>query len=222
MIRACPARPPARRRSTTCVRLMTCGRRHLPRPAPKVARCQKCSWPTCAGTSPARRASAPTMSERTAVYRLYEASDALLYVGVSSNFGRRWKQHAAAQPWWPDVQRLTVDWYPDRPSALSAERVAIKAEVPAHNVMHAGRHPKPAAEPTDPHLILVRDTRLAYFAAKQERDESSTAMAGAVVAALLAGPQPTQVTEWSPFTATHVRKLARDAGVPPARKRKRR
>ncbi len=162
------------------------------------------------------------MSERTAVYRLYEASDALLYVGVSSNFGRRWKQHAAAQPWWPDVQRLTVDWYPDRPSALSAERVAIKAEVPAHNVMHAGRQPEPAAEPTDPHLIRVRDTRLAYFAAKQERDESSTAMAGAVVAALLAGREPTKVTEWSPFTATHVRKLARDAGVPPARKRKRR
>jgi hypothetical protein len=40
----------------------------------------------------------------------------------------------------------------------------------------------------------------------------------AVVAALKAGERPTDVAEWSPFTATYLRRLAREAGVPQAPK----
>jgi len=47
---------------------------------------------------------------------------------------------------------------------------------------------------------------------KAERDEHIAA----VVAALTAGKRPTDVAEWSAFTAAYVRKLAREAGVPPA------
>jgi hypothetical protein len=40
-----------------------------------------------------------------------------------------------------------------------------------------------------------------------------------IVAALRAGERPTDVAEWAAFTAAYVRKLAREAGVPPATKR---
>lgn len=76
------------------------------------------------------------MTERTAVYRLYDAKRTLLYVGISNDFGRRWKQHADIQPWWPDVDYQTVHWHPSREAALIAEKAAIAAERPAHNVHH--------------------------------------------------------------------------------------
>ena len=79
------------------------------------------------------------MSERTAVCRLCDADDVLLYVGVSKTFGRRWTQHAAAKPWWPEVRRQTIDWHPDRATAFKAETEAIECEKPQHNVVHTPR-----------------------------------------------------------------------------------
>lgn len=37
---------------------------------------------------------------RTALYRIFGDADLLLYIGISKDFGTRWKQHAKAQPWW--------------------------------------------------------------------------------------------------------------------------
>jgi predicted GIY-YIG superfamily endonuclease len=39
------------------------------------------------------------VSERTAVYRVFDMADALLYIGVAKNFGRRWEHHEHHQPW---------------------------------------------------------------------------------------------------------------------------
>ena len=77
------------------------------------------------------------MSERTALYRMFDREGTLLYVGITNNFGRRWARHAATQPWYPDVQRQTVDWYPSREDAEREEVDAIKAEVPKYNTMHS-------------------------------------------------------------------------------------
>lgn len=79
------------------------------------------------------------MTERAAVYRLYDDGGELLYVGVADKIGRRWDQHARSQQWWPDVSRQTVEWHPDRDVALLAEEAAIKAECPKYNVMHTPR-----------------------------------------------------------------------------------
>jgi predicted GIY-YIG superfamily endonuclease len=66
------------------------------------------------------------MAERTALYRIWGTADLLLYIGVSKDFGTRWKQHAKTQPWWPEMQRLTVDcWYDSRPEAEAEETAAI-------------------------------------------------------------------------------------------------
>lgn len=79
--------------------------------------------------------------ERTALYRIFAGGDLLLYIGISKDFGTRWNQHAKAQPWWGEMERQTVDWYPSRPDADEAETTAIKAEKPKYNIVHA--EPKP-------------------------------------------------------------------------------
>ena len=76
--------------------------------------------------------------ERTALYRLYDVDDRLLYVGVAFNPEARWKQHARykADLWWHEVQRKTVQWFFSRLDALHAETAAIKTELPRYNIIH--------------------------------------------------------------------------------------
>jgi hypothetical protein len=74
------------------------------------------------------------MSERTAVYRMFDSDDALLYVGMTKNFGQRWQSEAKQMPWWPEVSRQTVEWHPSREDAGAAERKAIRDECPRYNV----------------------------------------------------------------------------------------
>lgn len=68
----------------------------------------------------------------TAVYRLYDADDALLYVGVANRPAERWGTHAN-RPWWTRVARTEITQYPTREEALRGEAKAIRAEHPLHN-----------------------------------------------------------------------------------------
>ncbi len=38
---------------------------------------------------------------RTALYRLYDEHNQLLYVEVTSDPNRRWETHRAEKDWWP-------------------------------------------------------------------------------------------------------------------------
>ena len=78
----------------------------------------------------------PPPEDGPCLYRLYDRSGQLLYVGVTNNLFRRWKQHSQDKAWWPAVHKFTQDWYPDRQSVEEAERRAIKSERPIHNVIH--------------------------------------------------------------------------------------
>jgi predicted GIY-YIG superfamily endonuclease len=69
----------------------------------------------------------------TTLYRLYDSDGRLLYVGTSVDAQGRWEQHAREKLWWSSVARATVDWHPDRTSAMAAERAAIRSESPLHN-----------------------------------------------------------------------------------------
>ncbi|MFJ3812253.1 GIY-YIG nuclease family protein [Streptomyces sp. NPDC090073] len=75
---------------------------------------------------------------RTALYRLRDASNRLLYVGVSEAPLRRWAEHSKDKPWWPLVTALTLQWFGTRTKALIAEAHAIRTERPLHNVAHNG------------------------------------------------------------------------------------
>lgn len=56
-----------------------------------------------------------------------------------------------------------------------------------------------------------------YRRADKARSDAHDAVVAEILAALKAGEAPTEVAAESPFTAAHVRKMARDAGIPPAR-----
>jgi antitoxin (DNA-binding transcriptional repressor) of toxin-antitoxin stability system/predicted GIY-YIG superfamily endonuclease len=70
---------------------------------------------------------------QTAVYRLYDSADQLLYIGLGSIPEARWRSHSREKAWWPHVARKTVEWYDSFPEAARAEHDAIQTEHPRHN-----------------------------------------------------------------------------------------
>lgn len=74
----------------------------------------------------------------TALYRLRDQVGELLYVGITDNPERRWKDHGKDKPWWAQVADRSVEWLPSRDRAVAAEAEAIRAERPRHNIHHNG------------------------------------------------------------------------------------
>jgi predicted GIY-YIG superfamily endonuclease len=73
------------------------------------------------------------------VYRCYDSSGRLIYVGCTVNPGKRMKEHGKSS-WWADQVAVTrVIVFPDRRYALLKEREAIGEERPRWNVK--GRWP---------------------------------------------------------------------------------
>lgn len=71
------------------------------------------------------------------LYRFFDATDRLLYLGISLSAAQRAAEHRREKPWWPDVARMEVQHLDcDRMGALEAEKAAIIRERPIHNIMH--------------------------------------------------------------------------------------
>jgi hypothetical protein len=71
--------------------------------------------------------------ETTYVYRLYGRSGNLLYVGITDNLDRRWREHAASKHWWGQVAQKESEPYPSRLEAKRAEAMQIRNLKPVHN-----------------------------------------------------------------------------------------
>ena len=71
-----------------------------------------------------------------ALYRFYDRTDVLLYVGITMDLPKRFKQHRQAKPWWLAVTRVDVDHFESRRAALAAEKAAIRDESPLYNDQH--------------------------------------------------------------------------------------
>lgn len=67
------------------------------------------------------------------LYRFYDARGALLYVGVTGRLAERWTAHRRTAPWWGQIAELVTEKYSSMESALSAERSAIRSELPRYN-----------------------------------------------------------------------------------------
>lgn len=74
-----------------------------------------------------------TATRPAAVYRLWTADGALLYVGSSYDPEERCKQHRP-KPWWPRVAQRTEEWHDARAKAYASEYAAIWRERPECNV----------------------------------------------------------------------------------------
>lgn len=81
----------------------------------------------------------PTPPAHTAVYRLYDASGTLLYVGQSNAPLERYVEHRDTRPWWPDVAEHSIEWQGSRERAEQREEFAIRDEWPLHNIAHQPR-----------------------------------------------------------------------------------
>lgn len=69
------------------------------------------------------------------LYRFFDADRRLLYIGITSvQLILRWEQHRVDKPWWRQVAYAEFTHYDTRAEAIAAERAAIAAEDPVHNV----------------------------------------------------------------------------------------
>jgi hypothetical protein len=68
---------------------------------------------------------------------------------------------------------------------------------------------------TDPRSALIAATKR-YLRTEADHEAARQDAIEAVLTALRAGVGPTEVARLSPFSATYVRRLAREHGVPPA------
>lgn len=77
--------------------------------------------------------------DEVAIYRLYDASERLLYVGISKDPLTRWQEHMGRR-WWTKVVRYELRWHPSRADARAEEKRAMADEEPLHNIHSAPRH----------------------------------------------------------------------------------
>lgn len=86
-------------------------------------------------------------TDRTALYRFFNADERLLYIGISGDPDYRWGQHKADKPWIGEVAMRVIEWLPTRAEAEAAELAAIRTERPLYN--HKGT-PKMFPKAFDP------------------------------------------------------------------------
>ena len=87
-------------------------------------------------TSPISIGQASLNARPHALYRFYDRSDVLLYVGITVDPGARFKKHASDKPWWGEVANISVTPHQSREAALEAEVGAIRLEKPLYNTVH--------------------------------------------------------------------------------------
>lgn len=75
------------------------------------------------------------------LYRHFDASGRLLYIGVSLNAFARLAQHKAASHWYATVASMTIENFPTREDLMLAETEAIRTERPLHNIVGADYKP---------------------------------------------------------------------------------
>jgi len=104
------------------------------------------------------------MSERTSheLYRHYDVNGVLLYVGISFCAVLRLSAHRKESGWYGEIVRVEIERFPTRYAVLVAERKAIRAENPRHNI----KYNSPVPERSDIGLAtdLIADApNLLYF-----------------------------------------------------------
>jgi hypothetical protein len=75
-------------------------------------------------------------STNCCLYRFYDESDLLLYVGITKNPLTRWEWHASNAAWWPLAEFVALSTYRSRTDCALAEGAAMYHEHPRFNVQY--------------------------------------------------------------------------------------
>lgn len=97
------------------------------------------------------------MKENTALYRFYDSSYQLLYVGISNNFVLRFSQHSQTAEWHNQVTFSRIEHFKTRTEALAAEKNAIQSEHPIFNKVHSYKN-----ESSKKHIARIFDITSQY------------------------------------------------------------
>lgn len=115
------------------------------------------------------------MSEKTQLYRHFDAAGELLYVGISISVMNRTAQHRSQSHWFDQIASISVEHFDTRREAEIAEAIAIREERPRHN-QHI---PKiPAIMSPHPGLMTLQQ----YFVKSRESQAAFAARLGRSVA----------------------------------------
>ncbi|GHF76915.1 GntR family transcriptional regulator [Streptomyces filamentosus] len=81
------------------------------------------------------------MTERTTLYRYFDTSGNVLYLGITNDLQRRESQHRrdSARTWFPLIAARTQIWFETRSQAEAAELAALQSESPPWNVKDVSR-----------------------------------------------------------------------------------
>jgi len=71
------------------------------------------------------------------LYRCYDATNTLLYVGMTNDPETRIQYHRRNQPWWHHVDHIRLQNLPNRDALVRAETAAIQLEQPLYNIVNA-------------------------------------------------------------------------------------
>jgi hypothetical protein len=70
------------------------------------------------------------------LYRAYGYEHELLYIGISSNWVKRFDQHAENSQWFHETDYIRLQHFGTREAVKQAERLAIQHERPKYNVQY--------------------------------------------------------------------------------------
>lgn len=156
---------------------------------------------------------------RTAVYTLYDRNDTLIYVGISNLPQQRWKEHAAKQPWWPEVVTREIEWFDTRAEAERQEVRCIAARHPRHN--HAPGMPergKPESSgrrrPGWGASQELLDLFKRYEAESQTVAATRDEIEAQIIDAMRSGVAATRIAKFIPWRAPTIQAIGKKAGVP--------
>jgi hypothetical protein len=76
------------------------------------------------------------MRDRTTLYRFFDRSWRLLYVGQTQDIVRRCAEHQETKTWWAEVVTCSTLEFDTRYEAMEAEQHLIRTEAPLYNVLH--------------------------------------------------------------------------------------
>ncbi|MCY0955046.1 helix-turn-helix domain-containing protein [Streptomyces sp. H27-S2] len=144
------------------------------------------------------------------MYRLYDAEERLLYVGITMNLQQRLTDHRRQKFWWHLVKQQDVRWYDSRPKAESIEAEALRTEGPLYdgtdritNWVHARQ-----SRPVDPFWRPVAEALLSQIT-------NGTCLVGSRLPAARELADRFKISESSAGFALHMLRTARVIGVAP-------